>query len=410
MNAGARQWCFLVKGLREVEATLKEMGIPFFLLFGKPGETIPKLVKELDASALVTDFIPLRVGRQWKDEVAKGISIPFDEVDAHNIIPPWVVSDKKEVGARTIRRKVHQHLPDFLVDIPQVQKQEIAWTWKTPDENDWEAILKDVRSRGKDVPEVSWCKPGEQAGWEALQAFLKDTRPQALHAVSNLSPYIHFGQLSCQRIVLEAKKRESKFRDSIKSFVEELVVRRELAENYVFYEPNYDNEKGAANWAVESLNKHLKDKREFTYTREEWEKGKTHDKLWNAAQLEMVYSGKLHGFMRMYWAKKILEWSKSPKEALDLSLYLNDKYELDGRDPNGVVGCMWSIYGIHDQGWAERDVFGKIRYMNANGCRRKFDVDKYIARVDKLVADTKKPGNKLGATPVHVKKEEDGSA
>ena len=161
---------------------------------------------------------------------------------------------------------------------------------------------------------------------------------------------------------------------------QEIIVRKELADNFCHYNANYDKLEGASQWAQDSLLAHASDKREFLYTYEEWRDGKTHDSLWNAAQHELRVDGKLHGFMRMYWAKKILEWSGSPQEAIKIALRLNDRYSLDGRDPNGVVGVMWSICGIHDQGWRERPVFGKVRYMNYAGCKRKFDVDLYVAQ------------------------------
>jgi len=179
---------------------------------------------------------------------------------------------------------------------------------------------------------------------------------------------------------------------AVASFIEESIVRRELAENYCFFNPDgydrldglypqYDNN----SWAQKTLREHAGDKREVVYTAEQLEKGRTHDELWNASQLEMVHTGKMHGFLRMYWAKKILEWTPSPGEALRIAIYLNDKYELDGRDPNGYVGCAWAIAGVHDQGWAERAVFGKIRYMNLAGCKRKFNVANYISRIKRIV-------------------------
>ena len=158
------------------------------------------------------------------------------------------------------------------------------------------------------------------------------------------------------------------------------MVRKELSDNFCFYNENYDTITGASNWAQTTLNDHRSDKREYTYTREEFESAKTHDELWNAAQRQLMAEGKMHGFMRMYWAKKILEWTESPEKALEVALYFNDHYSLDGNDANGNVGCMWSICGVHDQGWAEREIFGKIRYMNFNGCKRKFDVDEYITK------------------------------
>ncbi|XP_061587460.1 deoxyribodipyrimidine photo-lyase-like [Cololabis saira] len=182
--------------------------------------------------------------------------------------------------------------------------------------------------------------------------------------------------LSAQRVALQVR-RYGKASESVPPFIEELVVRRELTDNFCFYNEKYDSVEGAYAWAQKTLQDHAGDKREYLYTREQLEKAQTHDKLWNGAQYQMVTEGKMHGFLRMYWAKKILEWTRSPEEALSIALYLNDRYELDGQDPNGFVGCMWSICGIHDQGWAERPVFGKIRFMNYKGCLRKFKVAEF---------------------------------
>jgi len=167
-------------------------------------------------------------------------------------------------------------------------------------------------------------------------------------------------------------------------------VRRELADNFCWYSPKYDTIEGQKyEWAKATVREHSKDKRAYLYSLQQFENGETHDDLWNAAQLEMVHGGKMHGFMRMYWAKKIMEWTESPDQALEFAIYLNDKYQLDGRDPSGYVGCMWSIVGVHDQGWSERPIFGKIRYMAYSGCVKKFKVQDYIKRVDELVTAVK---------------------
>jgi len=163
--------------------------------------------------------------------------------------------------------------------------------------------------------------------------------------------------------------------------LEELIVRSELADNYCFFNEQYDKLEGAYQWAQDSLTAHENDEREFVYTLNEFETYQTHDDLWNAAQKQLVHQGKMHGFLRMYWAKKILEWTQNPKEALKFAIYLNDRYSIDGRDPNGYVGCMWSICGIHDQGWKERSVFGKVRFMNYKGCKRKFDVAAFVTKM-----------------------------
>jgi deoxyribodipyrimidine photo-lyase len=212
-------------------------------------------------------------------------------------------------------------------------------------------------------------------------------------AQSNLSPYLHFGQISAQRVALEVLKylslppfaREgTEGGISHAAFLEELIIRRELSDNFCFYNRDYDNFEGFPDWAKKTLNKHRKDRRDYIYTVKQFEHAKTHDDLWNAAQMEMAKRGKMHGYMRMYWAKKILEWTESPEKAMEVAIYLNDQYELDGRDPNGYAGIAWSIGGVHDRAWNERPIFGKIRYMSYNGCKAKFDIKQYINLVQSI--------------------------
>jgi deoxyribodipyrimidine photo-lyase len=201
-----------------------------------------------------------------------------------------------------------------------------------------------------------------------------------LDATSNMSPYLHFGQISPLYIALKVMESEARGKES---YLEELIVRRELSYNFVYYNNNYDKFSSLPPWAKNSLNCHARDKREYIYSLEEFEQAKTHDPYWNAAQKEMVLTGKMHGYMRMYWGKKILEWTRNPRQGFKMALYLNNKYELDGRDPNGFAGVAW-CFGKHDRAWSERKVFGKIRYMNAAGLKRKFDADKYVERVDRI--------------------------
>jgi deoxyribodipyrimidine photo-lyase len=199
------------------------------------------------------------------------------------------------------------------------------------------------------------------------------------NAISHMSPYLHFGQISAQRIALEVQKADISD-EAREAYLEQLIIRRELTDNYCFYNDNYDSIDGFPDWAKKTIAEHKNDEREYVYKLEEFEKAQTHDDLWNAAQKEMVKKGKMHNYMRMYWAKKILEWTESVEDAFKIALYLNDKYELDGRDPNGYVGVAWSVGGVHDRAWQERDIFGKIRYMSYNGCKRKFDVERYIGK------------------------------
>ncbi|MEW5300577.1 MAG: hypothetical protein WDW36_003496 [Sanguina aurantia] len=404
MGAGARHFGFMLRGLRELEPKLAAAGIPFFMLKGDPAVTIPQLVKDTGAGLLVTDYSPLRLGRTWRSEVCDAIGgVAFREVDAHNVVPVWVASDKREVGARTLRPKIHRHLPEYLKEFPAAPVP-AAWApLAQPPLVPWDDLIAEVLLKGAAVPEITWIKPGEDAGLVALTdptvGFLSPKRlglydsqrnnPGAIGALSGLSAYLHYGQLAGQRAALEAAKHRNKHKAAVESYLEELVVRRELSDNFCEFTPNYDSLDCAAQWARDSLELHRADKREHLYTQAELEAGKTHDELWNAGQLEMVHVGKMHGFMRMYWAKKILEWTPCAADAIRIGIYLNDRYEIDGRDPSGYVGVMWSMCGIHDMGWAERPIFGKIRYMNYAGCKRKFDIPGYCAYVNRRVSEVK---------------------
>jgi deoxyribodipyrimidine photo-lyase len=387
LEATIRQYGFMLKGLAELDQELKQYNIPFFLLPGKPEVEIPKFTKKNNASILISDFDPLRIKRIWKREVVKKIQIPFYEVDAHNIVPCLHVSDKLEFAAYTIRPKINKALIEFIDEFPplkKMKKSELA-----SDKIDWEKINKSLKIDFT-VKEVDWIKPGEKSAQKCLKNFLENKFEQyhelrndpTKDGQSNLSPYLHFGQISAQRIALETQ-RFSGNKESERSFLEELIIRRELSDNFCYFNPKYDSFEGFHDWAKTSLNEHRKDEREFVYSREDFEQAKTHEDLWNAAQTELLQTGKLHSYMRMYWAKKILEWSSSPEEALRIAIYLNDKYELDGRDPNGYTGCAWSIGGVHDRPWFERAVYGKIRYMNRNGAKNKFDIERYIIKYSK---------------------------
>ncbi len=382
LGATSRQYNFMLQGLKEVEKNLKQLNIPFILLKGNPKKEIPQFLSTHDAGALVTDFSPLRISRDWKKAVAEQMFLPFYEVDAHNIVPCWVASSRQEWAAYSFRPKVHRLLSEFMDEFPTLKKH--PFPWKNREENDW---VKAERSIGVDAfPKAKWIKPGEEAASEHLAYFLdqklsrygSDRNDPVRDGQSNLSPYLHFGQISAQRIALQviASLQDSSL------FLEELVVRRELSDNFCYYNSFYDYFSGFPDWAKETLRKHEKDPREYIYTQKEMETARTHDDLWNAAQLEMVDKGKMHGYLRMYWAKKILEWTPSPDDALRIAIYLNDRYELDGRDPNGYTGIAWSIGGVHDRAWREREVFGKVRYMSYKGMSGKFDVKAYIGKVE----------------------------
>ncbi|MDQ1261578.1 MAG: deoxyribodipyrimidine photo-lyase [Euryarchaeota archaeon] len=386
LGASGKQYLFLLQGLKDVEKNLQALNIPFFLLQGDPGKEISRLLSEMDAGALVCDFSPLRQSRKWKDALASETEIPFYEVDAHNIIPCWLASSKQEWAAYSFRPKVHRLLFEFLDEFPDlVKKPHNEMMNNNPQgngaiENDWRGAEECLGADA--LPETKLIMPGEEAAMRQLDNFLehkldsyeRDRNDPNIDGQSGLSPYLHFGQISSQRIALEVFRS----RKDAGAFLEELIVRKELSDNYCYYNQHYDDMQGFPAWGILSLNEHEKDRREYLYTLQELEKARTHDDLWNAAQQEMLRTGKMHGYMRMYWAKKILEWTASPAAAQVAAIYLNDRYELDGRDPSGYTGIAWSLGGVHDRAWKERAIFGKVRYMNYNGAKSKFDVQAYI--------------------------------
>jgi deoxyribodipyrimidine photo-lyase len=388
LGAAMRQYGFMLRGLREVEEALAKKNIPFALLRRDPGEAVSNFAEEHDVGVLVTDFSPLATKRLWNERVVQRLTVPVYEVDAHNVVPCWRASPKQEYAARTFRPKIKRLIPEFCEEFPALKAH--PHLWDLGDGADWDRARRDL-SVDRSVPEVDWIVPGPRAAKEAMCRFLKEKlsaydrerNDPAVDGQSNLSPYLHFGMISAQKVALEVA-RSGADPKSKAAFLEELVVRGELSDNFCFYNPGYDSFEAFPNWAKKTLNDHRSDPREYFYDQKELERATTHDDLWNAAQKEMVIRGKMHGYLRMYWAKKILEWTESPEEAQRIAIRLNDRYELDGRDPNGYVGVAWSIGGVHDRAWGEREVFGKVRYMSRRGAGSKFDVKAYVERVASL--------------------------
>jgi len=331
LGATMRQYDFMLMGLAGVEVDLAKLAIPFYLLEGIPGKNISDFLMKTDASALISDFDPLRIKKEWKGKLTSRLSLPFYEVDAHNIVPCWIASPKQEYGAYTLRPKLKRLLPQFLTGYPKLERH--PYKIKRSDERiDWQKVrtrLKIDHSAGI----ADEMRSGEAAADKALRHFIVNKlnsyrlnrNDPCLDGQSNLSPYLHFGQLAAQRVALEVTGANVDLQ-SKEAFLEELIVRRELSDNFCFYNEAYDRFEGFPHWSQESLNKHRSDKREYTYGISQLEEANTHDPLWNAAQMEMARKGKMHGYMRMYWCKKILEWTKSPEEALSSAIYLNDTY------------------------------------------------------------------------------------
>lgn len=386
--APLRAYQFMLRGLEEVREELRALNIPFALLPKR--ERLPAFLQKVGATALFCDFSPLREPLRWKKELLETVNLPVVEVDAHNIVPAWLASPKAEIGARTLRPKIDRLLPEALTEFPMLTRHPFSDDKNADDLCvPLERATETVEANGSPPPSAHFT-PGAVAGHAQSKRFLSrlvdydlGRNNPAIEAQSGLSPWLHFGQISAQRVALEARQANP---DGLVSgsFLEELIVRRELADNFCLYRPDYDSVDVFPGWAQASLREHQGDPRPYIYPIEALESAQTHDLLWNAAQREMVITGKMHGWMRMYWGKKILEWSPNPEEAMHKALFLNDRYSLDGRDPNGYAGIAWCIGAIHDRAWPSRPIFGKIRYMNDAGAKRKFDVRGYIQRVDRL--------------------------
>lgn len=375
-----RHSAFINKGILQLQKKASELKIPVILVEGNPVTELHQLSSQHSAACIVTDMSPLKNFRESVNRLKKDLSLPLVQVDAHNIVPVWTASEKQDYAARTFRPKIQKRLREFLTDFPVLSEHPY------PFQSDFNKIppLSDDQA-DQSVSEVSWLIPGETAALKVLNRFISqnlhryagERNDPSKRVLSNLSPYLHFGQISAQRVALEIDTIPD-FDDDREVFLEELIVRRELSDNYCWYNPDYDNFRGLPAWARESLDLHWADNRDYLYSQDVFESAETHDPIWNAAQSELKITGKLHGYLRMYWAKKILEWSTSPEVAQQIAIFLNDRYALDGSDPNGFTGIAWSIGGLHDRPWFERPVYGKVRYMNANGLRRKFDVPAYL--------------------------------
>ena len=403
-NRAREHYSFMLKGLREVAAELATLNIQFVMKSGDMVENILRFSAETNAGAIYFDFSPLKFSRDHAKKIASDFKGSVSVVDTHNIIPVWAASDKREFAAHTMRRKVHLALEKYLIEPDEIIKHPFDTTGnvKGVTFEEAEQFITQIPVRRISIA----VTPGEKAAAQHLEQFIANGL--ATYALNRndiaddqqtgLSPYLHYGHISSLRVALEVVKHsdrrpllfeevklashgeEPSLYDGVNALLEEMVVRKELADNFCFYAKEYLSLSAGPDWARQSLAAHADDIREHIYSRDQWENAQTHDISWNAAQNQLLKSGKIHGYMRMYWAKKILEWSETPEIALANCIYLNDSYSIDGGDPNGYVGILWSIVGLHDRPWFDRPVFGKVRYMNEGGLMRKYDVVAYQNR------------------------------
>lgn len=393
-SANLRHYVFLQQGLPDIEQDLAERNITL-VMRRAPHESHERLLADVDAAIVVGDENPMREPERWRKRLAEQIRIPFWTIDTELIVPGKLI-EKAQYGAYTIRPRLYRLLPEYLVPY---QNPHAKHEWKRPRGFHSDSVHEDITGGwthlDRSVPPVEYWRGGTHAAAKRLKLFRDkifphyDTtrnQPEA-DGTSMLSPYQHYGHIGGQTIALaleSAVKKNPSLAPAKESFYNELIAWRELSVNFVRFTDKYDSVECAEDWAKKSIALHDHDRRERLYTLEQMERAETYDELWNAAQIQMVRFGWMHNYMRMYWGKKILEWTPDAATAMKYCVYLNDKYFLDGRDPCGYAGIAWAVVGKFDRPWFERPVFGKIRYMSGASTGKKFDSKKYIRQMHAL--------------------------
>jgi deoxyribodipyrimidine photo-lyase len=396
-DANLRHYRFLLEGLAETAQALRRRGIRLAVRRGAPDAVALDLGRE--ASLIVCDRGYLRLQKAWRRGVAAGAAGEVVEIESDAIVPVEVASPKAEYAARTIRPKLHRQVGDYLVGLAPtpLKRDSLGLSVEGLVLDDPDAVLAGL-ALDRGVPPVPLFRGGTSEAMRILRRFVREelptytthrNRPET-DSVSHMSKYLHFGQISPIAVALEIRDAAAPA-EAREAYLEELLVRRELALNFVHYTAAYDDYACLPAWARATLEKHRRDPRPHCYSRAQLENAGTHDPYWNAAMREMRYTGYMHNYMRMYWGKKILEWSATPEEAYRTALALNNKYFLDGRDPVSYAGVAW-VFGLHDRPWTERPILGTLRWMSAAGLERKADPAAYVAKVDRLIASLRPPG------------------
>ncbi len=394
-HANLRHYAFLAQGIPDMAERARKRGIGF-VLRRYPEHSLVKFCDQVKASLVVGDENPLREPNHWRELATKKLKLPLWTVDADVIVPSKLL-EKEQYAARIIRPRLKHRLKEFLT--PHFNAKAKV-EWEKPrglaalaDDGSLD-LTENWKDLDRSVQPVDSFTGGTGEALKLLHEFVtrklahypdRHGKPE-VDGTSRLSPYLHFGQLGPHTVVrvVEESKAPRAAKDD---YLDQLITWRELSINFAHFNPLYDSIESAPDWAHRTLSQHAHDKRPEQYSREQLEHAETHDDLWNAAQKQMLHAGWMHNYMRMYWAKKILEWSSSPAVAYQTAVYLNDKYFLDGRDPNGYAGIAWSIVGKFDRPWFDRPIFGTIRYMSGNAARKKFDADKYIEQMADLAGE-----------------------
>jgi deoxyribodipyrimidine photo-lyase len=387
-EANTRHYSFMLEGLREVQSSLEERGIKMVIWRTSPELGVAELAQE--ASMVVVDGGYLRIQKLWRSRVTERVDCALFQVESDVVVPVEEASPKEEYSAATFRPKISRKLDYYLLPLRETSPQvsSLRLDLDSFDVQDVEKVISSLDIDGSVKP-VDEFHGGTQEAKRRLRDFLNNRLDRfaelrndpTQQCLSNMSPYLHFGQVSPLYIALKVLATDSPGKDA---YLEELIVRRELSINFIHHNDRYDTIEALPDWCRTTLREHGADPRDYMYALADFEEANTHDPYWNAAQKEMVHRGKMHGYMRMYWGKKILEWAETPEDGFQIALYLNNKYELDGRDANGFTGVAW-CFGKHDRAWGERPIFGKVRYMSDKGLRRKFDADGYVRKVEALI-------------------------
>ena len=383
--ANLRHYAFLAEGIPDIASELEKRRVGF-VLRRFPDHSLLKFCDEVKPALVVGDENPIRQAAGWRESVANKLNVPLWTVDADEIVPTKLL-EKEQYSAYVMRPRLQMRIEEYLVPAANTKAKVL---WKQPANVKSLAIGVDLTEGwriDRSVQPVSQWKGGTKQALRLLKDFVqhklahysRERNHPELEGTSSFSPYLHFGHIGPITVALAVEKADVP-RAQKDAFLNQLLTWRELAINLVHFNPDYDSFECAESWAHRTLAQHARDPRPVVYTEAQLENGETHDSLWNAAQMQMVNGGWMHNYLRMYWAKKILEWSSSPAVAHQIAVRLNDKYELDGRDPNGYAGIAWAILGKFDRPWFERPIFGLVRYMSAASTGKKFDSKRYIAQ------------------------------
>lgn len=394
--ANGRLHTFILQAVPETARRLKKAGIGYAFYLRRKRESRNDVLYQLAkyAAAVVTDDYPTFIARRHNARVPDKLDAAYYVVDSSCVVPMQEIPER-QYAAYTIRPRIHRLLPKYL-HAPDALKVKKRFSGGIPDFHTQvtdENIPELVRSCEIDhsvSPSLSF-RGGTLTAQKLLKYFLENNlrryaqerNEPSEHATSHMSPYLHFGQISSLEIALATQEYAHHHKLIASEYLEELIVRRELAFNYTRHVDDPQNLKNLPEWCQQNMRKHARDKRNPAYTPRQIELAETYDELWNATQKEMILRGKIHGYYRMYWGKKIIEWSPAYQEAVDTMVHIHGKYALDGRDPNTYTNILW-CFGLHDRPWPERPIFGKMRYMSLEGMKRKTNTRAYIEEIAEM--------------------------